>query len=90
MLLTRTVYVRGGIGLLSVRTSLAAGKHCILANKAPLVLDYGGLMALSIKHGGALRFSATVCGGLPVINIGQRDMVGSVIKCVAQFFAQGH
>jgi homoserine dehydrogenase len=63
-----------------VRQALTVGKSAVLANKAPLVVAYDELTALA--SGGAsgcdpderLRFSATVCGGLPVVNIGRRDM----------------
>eukprot|EP00035_Acanthoeca_spectabilis_P002263 m.86452 g.86452 ORF g.86452 m.86452 type:complete len:375 (-) comp11464_c1_seq1:214-1338(-) len=78
----------GGIGLEAVRTALTAGKHAVLANKAPLVAAFSELVGLaSATVDGSdpqglvaapfcprLRFSATVCGGLPVVNLGTMDL----------------
>ena len=63
---------RGHPGLQVTRTTLSRGMHVVLANKAPLVLDYSGVHTLAGDHGVGLAFSATVCGSLPVINIGRR------------------
>lgn len=56
-----------------LRLALSQGWHAVLANKAPLVLAYQELSAAAANHGKRLAFSATVCGALPVVNIGQRD-----------------
>ena len=48
--------------------------HVVTANKAPLVLAYPRLLTLAHRHSVQLRFDATVAGGLPVINLGQRDL----------------
>ena len=74
----------GGVGLTVVRTALAAGKHAVLANKAPLVAAFDEIATLAGRPpAGApgarampprLKFSATVCGGLPVVNVGTRDL----------------
>lgn len=69
----------GEPGLSCVRAALGQGRSCVLANKAPLVLDYDGLQQLAHRHDSHLAFSATVCGGLPVINVGQRDLIGAEI-----------
>ena len=70
----------GHPGLQVTRTALKRGMHVVLANKAPLVLDYAGVQALAENHGVGLAFSATVCGSLPVINIGRRDLIGARIE----------
>ncbi len=65
----------------------------MLANKGPLALHYGELAELSDIGDGwgthyrpaapgqvmrtRLRFSATVAGALPVVNIGRRDLAGN-------------
>jgi len=67
----------GEPGLSAVRSALERGMDVVLANKAPLVLAYRELHALAERRGGRLAFSATVCGGLPVINMGQRDLVAA-------------
>jgi homoserine dehydrogenase len=46
----------------------------VTANKAPLVLAFPHLLALARDHGVQLRYDATVAGGLPAINLGQRDL----------------
>ena len=65
----------GGVGLSICRTALARSIPVVLANKAPLVLAFDELQKLSKKNNAALKYSATVCGGLPILNIGNRDLV---------------
>lgn len=69
-----------------VRVALARGKHVVLANKAPLVLDYDGLQSLARGHDAGLAFSATVCGGLPVINVARRDLVAAEMHQIEGIF----
>ncbi len=76
----------GEPGLSAVRAMLARGAHAVLANKAPLVLDFHGLHDLARSNGARLAFSATVCGALPVINILQRDFVTAEIRGLRGIF----
>jgi homoserine dehydrogenase len=69
-----------------VRAALGRGKDAVLANKAPLVLDFAGLHTLARAQNAGLAFSATVCGGLPVINVGLRDLVAADIHKVEGIF----
>jgi len=64
----------GQPGLQIVRKALQKGWSVVLANKAPLVFGFDELHQLAKIHGGKLAYSATVCGGLPVINMLQRDL----------------
>jgi len=64
----------GNPGLEVVRNSLKKGWPVVLANKAPLVLAYDELHKLAKENNCQLAYSATVCGGLPVINVLQRDL----------------
>ena len=64
----------GQPGLQIVRHALQKGWSVVLANKAPLVFGFDELHQLAKIHGGKLAYSATVCGGLPVINMLQRDL----------------
>ena len=65
----------GGVGLACCRWGATNGVHLVLANKAPLVLAYSELMQCSLQDPVSLiKYSATVCGGLPVVNVGQRDL----------------
>ncbi|HIQ12720.1 MAG TPA: homoserine dehydrogenase [Caldilineales bacterium] len=76
----------GEPALSCVRAALTRGKVAVLANKAPLVLDFGGLHALARERDAGLAFSATVCGGLPVINVGQRDLIAADIHRIEGVF----
>ncbi len=76
----------GEPGLSVARTALARGVDTVLANKAPLVLAYQELHRLAQESGAGLAFSATVCGALPVINIGQRDLIGAEIHLLRGIF----
>lgn len=57
-----------------LKNAIAAGWHVVLANKAPLVLEFDSIQDLAEEHKVKFRYSATVCGGLPVINVLQRDL----------------
>ena len=76
----------GGVGLPLIKAALSHGIHAVLANKAPLVLDFKGLKKLSTKHGAVLAYSATVCGGLPILNIGKRDLIAADITHLRGIF----
>jgi homoserine dehydrogenase len=62
-----------------VRTALQRGMDVVTPNKGPLVLAYQALHELAAEQGVALRFDGTVAGGLPALNIGQRDLRGAVV-----------
>ena len=64
----------GNPGLQVVRAALMKGWSVVSANKAPLVLAFDELHTLANEHNAKLAYSATVCGGLPVINVLQRDL----------------
>lgn len=76
----------GEPGLSVVRTALLRGITVVLANKAPLVLAFGELSNVAKQSGAGLAYSATVCGALPVINIGQRDLIASDILYLRGIF----
>jgi homoserine dehydrogenase len=69
----------GQPGLSCIEAALSKGMHIVTANKAPLVLAFPRLMDLVRVHGVQLRFDATVAGGLPAINLGQRDLAATEI-----------
>jgi homoserine dehydrogenase len=76
----------GGPGLAAVRAALSRGIAAVLANKAPLVLAFAELQSLAKTNHAPLGWSATVCGALPVINIGQRDLVAADVSYLAGIF----
>lgn len=64
-------------GLDIVREALRRGLPCVLASKGPLVLAFQELAALSDWESPgrpALRFSGAVCGAMPTVNVGRRDL----------------
>lgn len=76
----------GGPGLAAVRAALSRGIAAVLANKAPLVLAFAELQTLAKANNAPLGWSATVCGALPVINIGRRDLVAADVSYLAGIF----
>ena len=69
----------GEPGTSCMRAAMRKGMHVVTPNKGPLVLAYGELTALARAQGVQLRFCGTVAGGLPAINIGQRDLAGAIV-----------
>lgn len=61
-----------------IRWALALRRHVITGNKGPLSLDYAGLVSMASSSGVRLKFSAAICGGLPVLST-LRGFVGSRI-----------
>lgn len=70
----------GGPGLRAVRGWLQRGGSVVSANKGPLVLAFAELEALAAQGGGGLAYSATVCGGLPTVNVGRYDLAHATIQ----------
>lgn len=69
----------GEPGLSAIRAALGRGLHVVTTNKGPLALAYSELRALARANGVQLRHSGAVFGGLPTVNIGQRDLAGATI-----------
>jgi len=69
----------GQPGLGCIEAALSGGMHVVTANKAPLVLAFPRLLDLTKVHGVQLRFDATVTGGLPAVNLGQRDLAAAEV-----------
>jgi len=76
----------GQPGLDCVRIAIRRGMDVVLANKGPLVLAFAELEAAAEAAGVGLAYSATVCGALPVVNIGRRDLTACDIRAVAGVF----
>jgi homoserine dehydrogenase len=76
----------GQPGLDCVRAALRRGMGVVLANKGPLVHAFGELTETAQAAGAGLAYSATVCGALPVVNIGRRDLTGCEIRSVRGIF----
>lgn len=65
----------GDPGLTNSRAALERGLHLVLANKSPLALAHAELVQLARANNVGMLYSATFCGGLPVLNVIRRDMV---------------
>ena len=76
----------GEPGLSVTRVALSRGVSVVLANKGPLVLAFPELAQLAAGTNAGLAYSATVCGALPVINIGQRDLIAADIHTLRGIF----
>lgn len=71
----------GDPGLTNSRLALQRGMHLVLANKSPLALAHAELTSLAAANDVGMLYSATFCGGLPVLNVIRRDMVcGDVLS----------
>jgi len=78
----------GGPGLVITRAALERGISVVLANKGPVVVAYNELHQLASDNDAGLKYSATVCGGLPILNIAQRDFIaGDILKLRGVFNA---
>ncbi len=76
----------GEPGLGITRKALSKGISVVLANKGPATLAYEELKNLARGSGAALEMSATVCGGLPILNIGKRDLIAGDISKLQGIF----
>ncbi len=72
-------YRTGEPGLSLIRQALRDGKHVVSADKGPIALAYHALHALAQANHSRLAFSGTVGGGLPVVGILRRELVGARI-----------
>ena len=63
-----------------IEAALSSGMNVVTANKAPLVLAFSRLIELAQANGVRLCYDATVAGGLPAVNLGQRDLAAAKIE----------
>lgn len=61
-----------------IRLALSIGRHVVTGNKGPMTLDFSGVTRLAQTSGVKLKYSAAVCGGLPVLSAA-RGLTGSDI-----------
>ncbi|MDK2974373.1 MAG: homoserine dehydrogenase [Methanofollis sp.] len=79
---TPTDIVTGEPALTSIRTALSRGKHVVTSNKGPLALQYTELMRLAEENGVHMRYEATVCGAIPIIQTLQHGLAGNKVHAV--------
>ena len=66
--------------------AIEKGYHLVLANKAPLVIAFKDLHEKARYNNVGILYSATFCGGLPVLNICRRDMIAGKITKIQGVF----
>mmetsp|Transcript_26932 Transcript_26932/g.72611 ORF Transcript_26932/g.72611 Transcript_26932/m.72611 type:complete len:484 (-) Transcript_26932:471-1922(-) len=84
------IEVMGGTTLAKdvVLKALAKGKHVVTANKALIAANLPEIAAAHAKanEGGGERvhfgFEAAVCGGIPIIHVLQRDLIGDRVTAI--------
>ncbi len=80
--LTPTNIKTGEPGLTHIKRAMLAGKHVITSNKGPLVVAFRELDSLARKCGVEFRYSASVGGAIPVINLARKLLAGNEIRKV--------
>jgi homoserine dehydrogenase len=76
----------GQPGLDCVRIAIRRGMGVVLADKGPLVHAFAELTAAADAARVGLAYSATVCGALPVVNVGRRDLAACEIRSLRGIF----
>jgi len=72
----------GEPGLTHIKTALKTGKHVVTTNKGPLALALPALIELADYNEVYLRFSGTVGGGTPVLDLAKRCLMGDRILSI--------
>ena len=65
-----------------IRKAIIAGKHVVTANKEVIAKHGPELSALATNHGVALRFEASVGGGIPIISPMVNDLQANKIDSI--------
>ena len=66
-----------------IRGALKTGRHVVTANKGPIALAMPYLRALAEERGVFLRFSGTVGGGTPMLDLARLGLRGDRITSIA-------
>ncbi len=72
----------GEPGLSHVRTAMKEGRHVICVNKGPLALAMPALMELANHNDIKFKFSGTVGGGTPVLDLAKKCLEGCTINSI--------
>lgn len=79
---TATNLSTGEPALSHIRTALSRRQHVITVNKGPLALTFPALMELATYNQALLRFSGTVGGGTPILDLGRKSLHGDHIVTI--------
>lgn len=77
-----TNLVTGAPGLAHIETALKRKRHVITANKGPLAVAFPALMELAAYNRVYFRFSGTVGGGTPILDVGKKCLVGDRVTAI--------
>jgi homoserine dehydrogenase len=77
-----TNLVNGEPGLTHIEAALKRKRHVITANKGPLALAFPALMELAAYNTVHLRFSGTVGGGTPILDVGKKCLLGDRVTSI--------
>lgn len=79
---TPTNLKNGEPGLSHIKTAFKTGKHVVTTNKGPLALALPALTELADYNKVYLRFSGTVGGGTPVLELAKKCLLGDKIVAI--------
>jgi homoserine dehydrogenase len=79
---TPTNVKNGEPGLSHMKTAFRTGKHVVTTNKGPLALAFPALKELADYNRVYLRFSGTVGGGTPVLELAKKCLAGDKITAI--------
>ena len=79
---TPTNVKNGEPGLSHIKTAFKTGKHVVTTNKGPLALALPALTELADYNKVYLRFSGTVGGGTPVLELAKKCLLGDKILAI--------
>ncbi len=79
---TPSELTRGEPGLSHVRAAMKDGRHVICVNKGPLALAMPALMELASHNDIRFKFSGTVGGGTPVLDLAKKCLEGCTIGSI--------
>ncbi|MCP8311578.1 MAG: homoserine dehydrogenase [Candidatus Methylarchaceae archaeon HK02M1] len=72
----------GEPGLMHIEMAIKKGKHIITTNKGPLAVALPALTELADYNEVYLRFSGTVGGGIPILDLGRKCLIGNRVLSI--------
>lgn len=77
---TPTNALTGEPSLQYIKLALSNGKHVVTSNKGPIALHYNELQSIAEEKGVLIKYEATVCGAIPLIQTLQFGLAGNDVK----------